>query len=146
MENAQFHTNVYHYTEEVMKQLLEEFKGKEVGSEEMDLSSVMNHFFGDFKPGDKVKFVHDKVSDKKVKKKKDPNAPKRPTTAFFYYKASIQEEVKADNPGKPVSELSKVHGEMWRKLSDKEKKPFNDLNEKDKERYSKEKAEYEASK
>ena len=50
--DAQFNTNVYHFTEEVMTLLLEKFDGKVVGSEEMDMGLIMKEFFGDFKPGE----------------------------------------------------------------------------------------------
>ena len=63
---------------------------------------------------------------------------KRPTTAFFYFTSSIREDVTKKNPGKSVGELSKIFGQMWADLSEEEKKPFQEKNEKDKERYAKE--------
>jgi hypothetical protein len=139
--DAQFNTNVYHFTGEVMTLLLEKFDGKVVGSDDMNMDVIMKEFFGDFKPGDKV--VHlEKVEEpketKKKKKKKDPSEPKRPTTAFFYFTSSIREGVTKKNPGKSVGELSKIFGQMWADLSEEEKKPFQEKNEGDKERYAKE--------
>ena len=93
--DAQFNTNVYHFTSEVMTLLLEKFDGKVVGSEEMDMGLIMKEFFGDFKPGDKVVPPVEEDEEKKVsgskkkKKKKAAGEPKRPTTAFFFYTASI---------------------------------------------------------
>ena len=104
---------------------------------------VMKELFGEFKPGDKVEVQEQEPqlaappeTKKAKKKKKDPSEPKRPTTAFFYYTASIREEVKANNPGKTVGELSKIYGQMWADLSEEEKAPFQEKNEKDKERYA----------
>ena len=142
--DAQFNTNVYHFTSEVMTLLLEKFDGKVVGSEEMDMGLIMKEFFGDFKPGDKVVPPVEEDEEKKVsgskkkKKKKAAGEPKRPTTAFFFYTASIRTDVTKANPGKSVGELSKIYGQMWADLSDEDKKPFKDKNEKDKERYAKE--------
>ena len=142
--DAQFNTNVYHFTSEVMTLLLEKFDGKVVGSEEMDMGLIMKEFFGDFKPGDKVVPPVEEDEEKKVsgskkkKKKKAAGEPKRPTTAFFFYTASIRADVTKANPGKSVGELSKIYGQMWADLSDEDKKPFKDKNEKDKERYAKE--------
>ena len=143
--DAQFNTNVYHFTAEMMSLLLTKFDGKVVGSEDMDMAVIMKELFGDFKPGDKVVPVDgadegDKVSGgkKKKKKKKVEGSPKRPTTAFFFYTSSIRADVTKENPGKSVGELSKIFGQMWADLSDEEKKPFQDKNALDKERYAKE--------
>ena len=147
--DAQFNTNVYHFTEEVMTLLLQKFEGKTVGGEDMNKELIMKEFFGDFKPGDKVVQHEDdgggekkSASKKKGKKKKDPSEPKRPTTAFFYYTASVREDIKKKNPGKSVGELSKIFGQMWADLPDEEKEPFNNMNVKHKERYAKEKEEW----
>tara|TARA_Y100001936_G_C15984507_1_gene618724 strand:+ start:562 stop:1035 length:474 start_codon:yes stop_codon:yes gene_type:complete len=142
--DAQFNTNVYHFTSEVMTLLLEKFDGKVVGSEEMNMGLIMKEFFGDFKPGDKVvPPVEDdggkkEPGSKKKKKKKAEGEPKRPTTAFFFYTSSIRADVTKKNPGKSVGELSKIFGQMWADLTDEEKQPFKDKNENDKERYAKE--------
>ena len=144
--DAQFNSNVYHFTGEMMTLLLEKFDGKVVGSEEMNMSVIMQELFGDFKPGDKVVPQEEDGEDagktsgskKKKKKKKAAGEPKRPTTAFFFYTASIRETVKKENPGKGVAELSKIYGQMWADLSDADKAPFKEKNELDKERYTKE--------
>ena len=156
MSNDQFNTNVYNFTKEMMVELLKSFDGKVVGSEEMDQEVLMKHFFGDYTPGDTVDVNSSDeeegspkgVSKKKKggKKKKDPNAPKRPTTAFFFYTSTIRNQVKEENPGKKVSELSKIHGGMWGALSDQEKEPFLLQNKEDKERYQKEMEEWNKNK
>ena len=79
---------------------------------------------------------------KKKKKKKADGEPKRPTTWSLFYTSSIREDVKKKNP-KAVGELSKIYGQMWADLSDEDKKPFQDKNNKeDKERYAKEMEEW----
>lgn len=143
--DTQFNTNVYHFTNEVIGLLLDKFDGKVVGSDEMNMDIIMKEFFGDFKPGDKVlpvQEVEQPKETKKKKKKKDPSEPKRPTTAFFYYTSSIREGVTKDNPGKAVGELSKIFGQMWADLPEEQKKPFQEMNVKDKERYAKEMEEW----
>ena len=144
--DTQFNTNVYHFTDEVLGLIFDKFNGKIIGSEDMTKEIVMKELFRDFKPGDKV-VVQEQGQEPEVaapetkkakKKKKDPSEPKRPTTAFFYYTASIREEVKEKNPGKAVGELSKIYGQMWADLSEEEKAPFQEKNEKDKERYASE--------
>ena len=137
--DSQFNTNVYHFTGELLNLIFEKFDEKVVGSEDMSIQLVMKELFGDFKPGDKVVSNQEvPVKTKKKKKKKDPSEPKRPTTAFFYYTSSIREEVTKANPGKSVGELSKIFGQMWADLPEAGKKEFQEMNEKDKERYVKE--------
>ena len=139
--NTQFNTNVYNFSQEIVKSLLETFDGKVVGSEDMNLELVMKSFFDDYQPGDQVE--EDPVKDDKVKKKvkkkdKDPNEPKRPTTAFFFFTADIRQEVKEANPDLKVSDLAKIHGEKWRNLSDEGRQKYLEMNVADKERYNKE--------
>ncbi|OVA10725.1 High mobility group box domain [Macleaya cordata] len=74
---------------------------------------------------------------KKEKKAKDPNMPKRPTTAFFLFMEDFRKSFKEANPdNKSVSVVAKEGGEKWKSMSDEEKKPFMD-------RFQELKAEYE---
>ena len=45
---------------------------------------------------------------KKAKKIKDPNAPKRPMTAYFLFKGEKRAEVKKSNPDIKVQDIAKV--------------------------------------
>tara|TARA_B110000495_G_C23021101_1_gene605811 strand:+ start:89 stop:1114 length:1026 start_codon:yes stop_codon:yes gene_type:complete len=51
--DAQFYTNVYHFTGELVTLLLEKFDGKVVGSDDMTHEIVMKELFGHFKPTSK---------------------------------------------------------------------------------------------
>ncbi|KAL7754267.1 Non-histone chromosomal protein 6 [Sorochytrium milnesiophthora] len=73
--------------------------------------------------------------DARKRKKKDPNAPKRPSTAFFVFSADKRNEVKQANPGATVGTIAKVLGDMWKKLTEEEKKPYNERAAQDKVRY-----------
>eukprot|EP00039_Didymoeca_costata_P017955 m.331504 g.331504 ORF g.331504 m.331504 type:complete len:127 (+) comp16746_c0_seq1:159-539(+) len=94
----------------------------------------------------KGKGAKGKGAAKKQRKKKDPNAPKRGMSAFMIYANEVRAEVKEDHPGIGFGELGKKLGELWRGLSDSEKKPYQNKAAKDKERYMAEKAAYEAKK
>uniref|UniRef100_A0AAZ1XZP0 High mobility group protein B2 n=1 Tax=Oreochromis aureus TaxID=47969 RepID=A0AAZ1XZP0_OREAU len=50
---------------------------------------------------------------KKGKKKKDPNAPKRPPSAFFVFCSDHRPKIKEDNPGISIGDIAKKLGEMW---------------------------------
>eukprot|EP00887_Chlorella_sp_A99_P002324 scaffold10.g2324.t1 len=75
--------------------------------------------------------------------KKDPNAPKRPQSAYFIFMNENREKIKKENPEATFGQIGKIAGEQWKALSDKEKEPYTKKAEKDKERYEKEKAAYE---
>ena len=64
---------------------------------------------------------------------------KRPVSAYLLYTATIRAEVKKANPDMANKDLMRKLGEMWKDLSESEKKVFN-------EEYSKNKALYEKSK
>ena len=82
----------------------------------------------------------------KKKKKKDPNAPKRGTTAFMFYSAKMRPIIKEEKPETTFTEMGKLIGEKWREISSEEKKKFEAMANEDKERYNKELAKYNAKK
>lgn len=51
------------------------------------------------------------------KVKKDPNAPKRPVSGYMLWLNDVRSQLKEDNPGLKITELSKVAGQKWRSLS-----------------------------
>lgn len=79
---------------------------------------------------------------KKKKKTKDPNAPKRPTTAYFYFAAARRPEIREDMGALSVTEVATLIGQKWRELTDEDKIPYEEQAGKDKARYLKELAEY----
>ncbi|XP_016097941.1 high mobility group protein B2-like [Sinocyclocheilus grahami] len=78
------------------------------------------------------------------KKQKDPNAPKRPPSAFFVFCSDHRPKVKNDNPGISIGDIAKKLGVMWSKLSPKEKAPYEQKAMKLKEKYEKDVAAYRA--
>lgn len=94
-----------------------------------------------------MSIVSDITTEAKTKKKKkDPNAPKHPTSSYLYFcienRASIKSTM-SDNVSQ--KELLTEIGRQWKDLSDKKKKKFTNLASKDKERYGKEMEAYNAS-
>ncbi|CAK9175389.1 unnamed protein product [Ilex paraguariensis] len=75
---------------------------------------------------------------KKQKKKKDPNAPKRAISAFMYFSHAERENVKKSNPGIPFTEMGRVLGDQWNKMSAEEKEPYEAKAHADKRRYKSE--------
>ena len=77
---------------------------------------------------------------KRGRKKKDPNAPKGPLSAYIYFFSEMRSKL----PGTNSSDASTHIGKQWKALTPEQKKKYGDLSEKDKERYRKEMAEYKA--
>lgn len=73
-----------------------------------------------------------------VKKLKDPNAPKRPLNAYMFFAQAKRAEVKEENSELNACAVVTRLGEMWKSMSEAEKKPYTDLSAKDKERYEEE--------
>merc|ERR1712060_336037 len=59
---------------------------------------------------------------------------------------SKEEGPKLRAKGTPFTEVGKILGEQWKKMSDKAKKPYVDPNTKDKARYEKEMKSYKPAK
>ena len=79
--------------------------------------------------------LDDKETTTKEVKKKDPDAPKRPTTSYAYFIKEKHSEVAKEFP----TEVKKKLGEMWKGIKDTpDAKPYQDLNLKDKVRYEEE--------
>ena len=55
------------------------------------------------------------------KPKKDPNAPKRPPTAYMQWLNENRSTLKKENPGLSITELSKVAGQQWKTVDPKTK-------------------------
>jgi hypothetical protein len=79
-----------------------------------------------------------------AKKKKDKDAPTGPRSAYILFTMEKRPELKKKFPALKTTEYSPKFGEMWAKLSDKKKKPYEDKAAVDKVRAKKEKDEYEA--
>ena len=115
--NTQFASNVHEFTENLFKAMLEEFDGKEVGSDEFNLETLMDFHFPNYKPGDKVK---------KMKKVVDPNKPKRALSGYTYFgkmnKEKFNKEMeKMDEKPKYVAFLS----QEWKKLSKEQQQEWD---------------------
>ncbi|XP_077360620.1 high mobility group protein B1-like isoform X2 [Festucalex cinctus] len=80
----------------------------------------------------------------KKKKFKDPNAPKRPPSAFFIFCSEYRPKVKGESPGLTIGDVAKKLGQMWNGTSAENKQPFEKKAAKLKERYEKDVAAYRA--
>jgi len=82
---------------------------------------------------------------KKKKKARDPNLPKRPKTAFFFFMDVMRPKVTKEFPNLKVAERAKYLGRKWQELTDEEKKPYLEANAAAKEKYKEAMIEYKAN-
>ncbi|XP_032886146.1 high mobility group protein B3 [Amblyraja radiata] len=111
------------------------------------MSSKEKGKFEDLAKVDKARYdreMKNYTPAKGSKKKKDPNAPKRPPSGFFLFCSEHRPKIKAVSPGLTIGDVAKKLGELWNACSDEEKKPFNSKAYKLKEKYDKDVADYRA--
>uniref|UniRef100_A0A8C6X088 High mobility group box 2b n=1 Tax=Neogobius melanostomus TaxID=47308 RepID=A0A8C6X088_9GOBI len=87
-----------------------------------------------------VKVFEDMAKTDKVRynrrKRKDPNAPKRPRkSAFFVFCSEYRPTVKQQYPGLSIGDCAKKLGEMWSKLTQNDKHPYEEKAQKLREKY-----------
>jgi high mobility group protein B1 len=75
---------------------------------------------------------------RKRKRTKDPNAPKRALSAFFWFCSDERSKVKDKNPDWTVGEVAKELGRRWADVTPDAKSKFEALAAKDKVRYERE--------
>lgn len=62
---------------------------------------------------------------KSHKRRRDPNAPKQPLTAFFIYSTEERPRVKEDHPTMSVTDVAKELGRRWSELDSESKQRFH---------------------
>ena len=60
------------------------------------------------------------------KRKRDPDAPKRPMSAYLSYANKLRGKVKSENPDCSNGEISKILSNMWKGMSDDKRKEYKD--------------------
>ena len=82
----------------------------------------------------------------KVKKHKDPNAPKRGRNAYMIYLSENRATIKAElGEGVKSSEISKEAGKRWAELSEDDRIPYNTKADEEKKAYTEKMAKYKPS-
>lgn len=80
---------------------------------------------------------------KSKKAAKDPNKPKRPSSAFFVFMEEFRKQFNKENPNnKAVSAVGKAAGAKWKTMSESDKAPYVAKAEKRKADYEKEMVAY----
>lgn len=71
----------------------------------------------------------------KRKRTKDPNAPKRSLSAFFWFCNDERPKIRGMNPEYTVGDVAKELGRMWAGVDPQTRERYNLMAERDKQRY-----------
>jgi hypothetical protein len=116
-----------HLTEVLNKVLTEK-------ADKLKVENIMKQWNN--KKEDIIKFVNS--STQKLKKKKDPNAPKKWSTAYLLFCNDNRNKVKEANPSIVATEITKELGKMWKTISDEDKKLYEAKSQIEKTKYQQE--------
>lgn len=87
--------------------------------------------------GEMANYKPSKKDGRKKKRAKDPNAPKRPLSAFFWFCNDERPKAKAGMKDATVGEVAKELGRRWNECTEDQKSKYEALAAKDKARYEK---------
>jgi len=82
---------------------------------------------------------------KKKRQKKDPNAPKKALSAFFFFSNENRPRVQTEHPEWKVGQIAQELGKFWKALSDEERGIYERKAAEDKARYDEDMRNYRAS-
>lgn len=80
------------------------------------------------------------IAKKTKRNRKDPNTPKRPLSAYFFFMADFRKsaDAKASKEAGGVQQVARDGGKKWKAMAESSKKKYEDMATKDKARYIKE--------
>lgn len=108
--------------------------------EQNDIESVMEAW--NERKSDLAKIFDSAPSAGRVKRRKDPNAPKKWKTGYILFCVDQREKLKSENQGLSATQITSRLGALWKNLSDKEKEKYEVLSKKDKVRYENDMSSY----
>lgn len=79
---------------------------------------------------------------KPQKKKKDPNAPKQPLSAYFIFSQEERLKVKNENPSYSICEVAKELGRRWADMAPEVKQRYQQMAEEGRQKYDQDMAAY----
>ncbi|GMJ10974.1 3xHigh Mobility Group-box1 [Hibiscus trionum] len=77
-------------------------------------------------------------AEKKTKKERDPLKPKQPMSAFFLFLSERRTTLLAEDKCKSVLDVAKIAGEEWKNMTEEQRRPYEEMAKKNKEKYMEE--------
>lgn len=91
---------------------------------------------------DARKVYENEMNSYKPKKKKDPNAPKQPLSAYFIFSTEERLKVKEENPTYSICEVAKELGKRWAEMDPAVKQRYQQRAEEERQKYDNDMANY----
>ena len=91
---------------------------------------------------DARKVYESEMNTYKPKKKKDPNAPKQPLSAYFIFSTEERLKVKEENPAYSICEVAKELGKRWAEMDPAVKQRYQQRAEEERQKYDNDMANY----
>lgn len=91
-----------------------------------------------------MSYTGPRTRSRKRRNRKDPNAPKRALSAFFWFSVDERPKVKITNPEYGAADTAKELGQRWGKCDKDTRERFEQMAAKDRLRYEKEMSAYKA--
>ena len=107
--------------------------------EQNDIDSVMSAW--NERKSD-VSKLFDVATSGRLKRRKDPNAPKKWKTGYILFCVDQRDKLKAENESLSATEITSRLGALWKNLTEKEKSKYEVLSKKDKTRYENDMSSY----
>merc|ERR1712079_343163 len=117
---------------EVAKEL-----GKRWATLNPDIKSVYEQRYQDAR-----RIYETEMNTYKPKKKKAPNAPKQPLSAYFIFSTEEGLKVKEENPGFSICEVAKELGRRWAEMDPQVKQRYQQRAEEERQKYDNDMANY----
>ena len=91
---------------------------------------------------DARRLYESEMNNYKPKKKKDPNAPKQPLSAYFIFSTEERLKVKEENPTYSICEVAKELGRRWAEMDPAVKQRYQARAEEERQKYDNDMANY----
>merc|ERR1712241_1654028 len=115
---------------------------KELGRRWASIDPAVKSQYEERYQGSRKQYEQAMTAYKPQKKKKDPNAPKQPLSAYFIFSAEERQRVKAVHPNYPICEVAKELGRRWADMAPEVKQRFQQMAEEGRQKYDQEMAAY----
>ncbi|KAJ9476185.1 putative Non-histone chromosomal protein 6B (putative) [Pseudozyma hubeiensis] len=86
-----------------------------------------------------------KLQKRKEKRLRDPDAPKRPPSAYLLFQNEVREEIRKKHPGMPYSEVLGKVSEAWKALTDEQRRVYQDKTTENMATWNQQKKDHEAT-
>lgn len=124
---------------QVVQQPVEQVKGSKTTSENIDriVRTLMNTFeLNEREVKNAILHLLPTTSTFKKNKKREEGAPKKPNSSYILFTTQNRPSVVASNADIKFAEVTIELGKRWKAMTEQDKKPYEELAEKDKARYA----------